>query len=273
MRSIDYLLRGEFIDFKLALTSHIVNSEMSLIVSTQKCYSQHQLNNSPHSFNSAIPPTENIINDFLDKKIQINLNLLIFIFTYQHWSVSIMAMRDSYNYYPQDEQPRRPNPPPPGTQGDDWGGPPPPPPPGPSPAPAPAPKIPRTGPIIGLRPGGMIVLMGVLIFFVGAILLQSATLLEAPEYEDFENGDDWEKIQKDYDDAMEGYTDTLRTLLGVGRILNWVGCMFIVLPLYVMGITSDNQDWKVRASMLSTATAIVVAVIIVTMFSGFPFTG
>jgi hypothetical protein len=117
----------------------------------------------------------------------------------------------------------------------------------------------------------MIVLMGVLIFFVGAILLQSAMLLEAPEYEDFEDDEkDWEDIEKEYDNAQEGYTDALRTLMGVGRILNWVGAMFLVLPLYVMGITGDNLDWKVRASMLSTATAIVIAVMVVTMFFGFP---
>jgi hypothetical protein len=129
------------------------------------------------------------------------------------------------------------------------------------------PKAPRVGPIIGLRPGGMIVLMGVLIFFVGAILLQSATLLDTPDIDDFDDDEDgYEK----YLDAIEGYQDTIRTLMGVGRILNWVGAMFIVLPLYVMGITSDNLDWKVRASMLSTATAIVIAVMVVTMFFGFP---
>jgi hypothetical protein len=114
----------------------------------------------------------------------------------------------------------------------------------------------------------MIVLMGVLIFFVGAILLQSATLLEAPDYNDFEKDGDFDS--EDYEKAVESYSDTLRILMGVGRILNWVGSMFIVLPLYVMGITSDNLDWKVRASMLSTATAIVIAVMVVTMFFGFP---
>jgi hypothetical protein len=191
-----------------------------------------------------------------------------------------MGMGDRYDYYPPNE-PRRGGPPrdfgggyeePPGPPGPP--GPIEPPPPQPSfsgPAPRPAPKPRRAGAIIGLRAGGMIVLLGVLIFFVGAILLQSVSLLEQPEWEDFEDDEkDYDEIEEDYDDAMEGYEDAARNLYGIGRILNWVGGMFIVLPLYMMGITNDNLDWKIRASMLSTSTAIVITVIVVTLFNGFP---
>ncbi|UCG68969.1 MAG: hypothetical protein JSV09_14460 [Thermoplasmata archaeon] len=106
---------------------------------------------------------------------------------------------------------------------------------------------------------GKMVLMGVILFFIGAILAQTTVLIGDPNEEDY---DDWE----DYLKAVEDTRDLRRNLVGIGRILNWFGTMIIALPLYVIGISSDKLDWKVRASMLSAATALVIATMIVTMF-------
>ena len=106
---------------------------------------------------------------------------------------------------------------------------------------------------------GFIVLLGVLIFFIGAIILQSSTLAEYPDHDDFDDSDDYQK-------AVEDYHDSIRVRSGGGRILNWVGAMIIALPLYIIGISSEDIDWKVRASMLSAGTALVIATMVVTMF-------
>jgi uncharacterized membrane protein len=120
---------------------------------------------------------------------------------------------------------------------------------------------------MGTRPGGIVVLVGVIIFFVGAILLQTATIIESPEREDFEDDDDPGEA---YNDADETYDDTIRNLYGIGKMLNWVGVMIIVLPLYLIGITGDEMDWKVRASMLSAGTALIITTMIMLLFTSSP---
>jgi len=166
-----------------------------------------------------------------------------------------MSARGDYGYYPE----RGPRAPPPGgsTYKEDWQETPPPP---PKSSPPPAKRMPDpTRGMINPRVAGMIVLFGVLIFFVGAIILQSATIIKSPDYDDYDDSDD-------YDKAREDYYDSIRNLSGGGRILNWVGAMIIALPLYIIGISSEEMDWKVRASMLSAGTALVIATMVVTMF-------
>ena len=110
------------------------------------------------------------------------------------------------------------------------------------------------------RGAGVIVLLGVIIFFVGAILVQSTMLIEAPDSDDYDDFDD-------YVDDRDAYEDQMRNLNGSGRILNWVGAMIIALPLYVVGTSAEKLDWKVRASMLSAGTALVISTMIVSLFT------
>jgi len=120
------------------------------------------------------------------------------------------------------------------------------------PVPAPHPMIYRE--LIQPRTAAVLAGIGVLLFFIGTIIVQSAFFIN--------RGD------TNYTD----YYTLLRNIMGVGKILNWFGAMIISMPLYITGISNDNLDWKVRASMLSTATAIVVATLIVTMFISVPST-
>lgn len=94
---------------------------------------------------------------------------------------------------------------------------------------------------------------GVLLFFVGVMILQSIYF-----------------INRGSDTNYTDYYNLLKNMAGIGRIFSWIGAMVISLPLYITGISNDKLDWKVRASMLSTATAIVVATMIVTMFISLP---
>lgn len=157
-----------------------------------------------------------------------------------------MAGSDRYNQYPPGDSKRQQP-----SYNSGWGEPPPRPPPRPM----------RSGAMIRTRQAGMIVLMGVLLFFIGTIILQSTTLFDPPDSSDYDY-EDYDKYRKE----VEEYQDSVRIFIGVGRILNWVGAMIIVLPLYLVGITDEKLDWKVRASMLTTATAIVITTLIVTMF-------
>jgi hypothetical protein len=103
-----------------------------------------------------------------------------------------------------------------------------------------------------IRPGtaSKFVFFGVILFFLGTIIIQSTIFIE-PE---------------NYDDSSD-YYNRIRDLTGIGKIFNWIGVMIIALPLYSIGIGSEKLDWKIRASMLTTGTALVVTTMIVTMFN------
>ncbi|MCK5561139.1 MAG: hypothetical protein KAJ51_11115 [Thermoplasmata archaeon] len=129
-----------------------------------------------------------------------------------------------------------------------------------APRPQPHPPPLRTKEMIRPKVAGVLVLVGIMIFFIGAILVQSSVLVEHPDWDDYEDD------PEDYEDAEEEYEDTIRGLIGGGRILNWIGTMMIVFPLYIIGVSSEKLDWKVRASMLGSATALIIATMVVTMF-------
>jgi hypothetical protein len=114
--------------------------------------------------------------------------------------------------------------------------------------------------MIGSNAAGKLVLVGVIMFFIGTIFVQATSMLDYPDSDDYDNSED-------YYEAVEGYQDSKRFLSGFGRILNWIGAMVIAIPLYVIGMSSEKLDWKIRASMLSAGTALVIATMIVTMFT------
>jgi hypothetical protein len=131
-------------------------------------------------------------------------------------------------------------------------------------------QIPVQQPVVAQQPAmekpmmkpsgaGKLIVLGVILFFVGVILVQSTVLLTPPDYDDFDNPDD-------YYEELDANQNLRRTLFGFGRIINWVGVMIISIPLYILGVTSKGLDWKVKASMLSAATALVIATMIVSMF-------
>ena len=91
-------------------------------------------------------------------------------------------------------------------------------------------------------------------------MVQSTSILKSPDSDDYDNSDD-------YLEALEGFRDLRMYLSGFGRILNWVGAMVIAIPLYVIGMSNERLDWKVRGSMLSAGTALIIATMIVTMFT------
>ena len=98
--------------------------------------------------------------------------------------------------------------------------------------------------MISLRSAATLAFLGVLIFFIGMIIGGLVTFLE-------------------YD---SNYYDTYRMMTGVGRLLSLIGILTIAIPLYVTGISNERLDWKVRATMLSTATALVIATMVISMF-------
>ena len=100
--------------------------------------------------------------------------------------------------------------------------------------------------MMSLRTAGFFAMIGILLFFVGLIILQASAFIQIKSLDD-----------------MTFY----RNLIGFSQIISYIGILLITLPLYLTGITNGNLDWKVRATMVSSATAIIIATMIITMFA------
>lgn len=165
-----------------------------------------------------------------------------------------MSANRGYDYYPPRDQAGPPAPPPEYQEG--WKEPPPPPQ-GPPPMGPPRPSRDIMRPKIA----AIVVLVGVIIFFVGTIIVQSIVFIKEPDIDDYDIPDEID----DYYDDLQDHEDKQTNVFGVGRILNWVGIMIIVIPLFAIGTGSERLDWKIRASMLSAATALVIVTMIVSI--------
>jgi len=99
-----------------------------------------------------------------------------------------------------------------------------------------------SGGMLSLHSGAILVTIGIIIFFVGLIIGQFLTF--ATDY------------------------DTAKILYAFGRILALVGILMVVVPLYITGITNNSLEWKIRATMISSGTALLI----ITMIMGISMT-
>lgn len=89
------------------------------------------------------------------------------------------------------------------------------------------------------------ILIGVLLFFIGAILCNGAAIT---------------KVNSDTGD-IEG----ARSLYKAGTIVLDIGALITILALFGGGIASDEIDIKLKISMLSVATAILIVTLIMVL--------
>jgi len=104
-----------------------------------------------------------------------------------------------------------------------------------------------------------LVLIGIILFFVGLMLLSSTAFVKPPS-----GGDSG---------AYEKYSDTLRGLAGGGRIVIEIGGLLACIGLVCGGISAEDVDAKIRTVMVSAGVAMIIATLVVLgMFAGWPFT-
>lgn len=93
----------------------------------------------------------------------------------------------------------------------------------------------------------MLVLMGIVMFFVGLMILSGAGMVEPPSN------------SSDYD----SYRDTIRNMTGAGRLVIEIGGLLACIGLICGGIVADDVSDKIRAVMVSAGIAIVISTLIV----------
>ncbi len=100
------------------------------------------------------------------------------------------------------------------------------------------------------------VMGGLVLFFIGLLILSSMTLFEPPDSDDFDDYDDYKEDAEEHEDLM-------RSMYSFGRIFIVIGGLIESMALVGSGVGNANQDSKVRGVSISAGMAFVIAVLVV----------
>jgi len=100
------------------------------------------------------------------------------------------------------------------------------------------------------------VVIGLILFYVGLLLLSWMALVDPPDDDDYDSYDDYKKEREDY-------YDLLRNLLGFGRIFIVIGGLIESIALIGSGVGNTDQDSKIRGVSISAGIAFVIAVLVI----------
>ncbi len=96
---------------------------------------------------------------------------------------------------------------------------------------------------------GTLVLVGLVLFFVGLMILSSTAFIKPPE--------------DTSSDAYDGYRDTMRNMGGSGRVVIELGGLLASVGLFGGGILAENIKDGVRVGMVSAGVAFIVSTLVV----------
>ncbi|MGQ9582517.1 MAG: hypothetical protein ACUVV6_03275 [Thermoplasmatota archaeon] len=110
---------------------------------------------------------------------------------------------------------------------------------------APSPPGPSPGPwtkglVIGLA------LVGLVLFFVGMMILSSTAFIDSSNYNN-----------------SESYYDTIRNMGGAGRVVIEIGGLIATIAFIGGGIAAEQINEKVRVGLISAAVAVIVSTLVV----------
>jgi len=90
--------------------------------------------------------------------------------------------------------------------------------------------------MLSLRGGAVLVIIGIILFFIGVIIGQFL--------------------------MFAGGSTPAKVIYVIGRLFALIGDLIIIVPLYIIGITSHSLEWKIRATMISSGTALLIVTMI-----------
>lgn len=110
---------------------------------------------------------------------------------------------------------------------------------------------------------GVILIIGVIIFFVGAILCNSAAITKSYSSSDY---DTYTEYQKTTNEAKENARLTYK----IGTIIADIGALIACIGIFAGALLCTKIELALRVALLSVGTAIIV-VTLVLMLLGAPF--
>lgn len=130
---------------------------------------------------------------------------------------------------------------------------------------------------------GVILIIGVIIFFVGAILCNSAVITSQPErpeypsYSDYPNYSDYTNATKEYGEKMKDYEaatkeskENARLTYKIGTIIADIGALIACVGIFAGALLCTKIELALRVALLSVGTTIIVVTLIL-MLLGAPF--
>lgn len=110
---------------------------------------------------------------------------------------------------------------------------------------------------------GVILIVGVVIFFVGAILCNSAVITKSYSSSDYDSYDEYEKATKD---ARENARLTYK----IGTIIADIGALIACVGIFAGALLCTKIELALRIALLSVGTTIIIVTLIL-MLLGAPF--
>ncbi len=114
-----------------------------------------------------------------------------------------------------------------------------------------------TPPLIRPKRVYSMVLIGLIIFHIGLLILSSMLFLDSPDSDDYDGDYDA------YEDARGQYRDTVRNMLGTGRITIIIGGLMGDFALIGNGLGNTTQNNKIRAVSISAGIALAIAILVI----------
>jgi hypothetical protein len=102
-----------------------------------------------------------------------------------------------------------------------------------------------------------LVLVGLILFFVGMMVVSSSSFLKAPT-----QPEDWDQLEQYYED-LEDYQEKVRNMVAAGRILIETGGLIVCLGLFGGAINNDDLNIGLRVTFVSAGIAFMISVMII----------
>ncbi|MEW6070734.1 MAG: hypothetical protein AB1485_08970 [Candidatus Thermoplasmatota archaeon] len=131
-----------------------------------------------------------------------------------------------------------------------------------TPAPAAPPTPPYAPPLPprerGLTSAGIaaIVIIGVVIFFIGAILCNASVITETARY------------TYPYEEEWQKKVENSRLIYKIGTIIATTGALVACVGIFTGALASTKLDLALRIAMLSVGTAIIIVTLIIMLLGG-----
>ena len=127
----------------------------------------------------------------------------------------------------------------------------------------PGPTYPPTKKSFSTSMVGVILIIGVVIFFVGAILCNSAVITKSYSSSDYDSYDEYEKATKES-------RENARLIYKIGTIIADIGALIACVGIFAGALLCTKIELALRVALLSVGTAIIVVTLIL-MLLGAPF--
>jgi len=141
----------------------------------------------------------------------------------------------------------------------------------PTPPPIPSAPTPEKNPLIrkdmiSTRLILIMMIVGMILFYVGLMVLVSTILMkppQEPDYDEYDSYDEYEEAVKSYEKRMQEYQDSVRNMIGIGDLVIIAGGIVESIGFFGGGVGNSEHDPKIRVALISGGVTVQIVVFII----------